>query len=199
MGRSASWEASRPASPRDGTTEGGVVRRIRCVGAVVTDRQGRLLLIQRANAPGRGQWSLPGGRVEPGETDEAALVREMAEETGLEIVVGPLLGRVERPAGDDAVYDIADHLAHVVSGVPLAGDDASDLGWFDDLRPLAAVGRLTDGLLGVLAEWGVAAAHPDAAHPTRPDASADPGAGLVDLQDSTGTGRPGCSPPFASP
>ncbi len=143
------------------------------MGAVVTDGRGRLLLIRRGSAPGRGRWSLPGGRVEPGETDEVALVREMAEETGLEIAVGSRLGQIELPAGDDAVYDIVDHLGRVVGGVPRAGDDAVDLGWFEDLRPLAAAGRLTDGLLTVLTEWGIAAAHPDG--PAEPDRSAEPG------------------------
>ena len=65
---------------------------IRCVGGIVHDAQGRLLLIKRANEPGRGRWSLPGGRVEPGETDAEAVVREVREETGLEVTPGPLAG-----------------------------------------------------------------------------------------------------------
>ena len=56
---------------------------VRCVGAVVHDAAGRLLMVRRANEPGRGQWSLPGGRVEPGESDASALARELREETGL--------------------------------------------------------------------------------------------------------------------
>ena len=47
---------------------------IRCVGAVVTDGQGRLLMIKRGHEPGAGVWSIPGGRIEPGETDAEALV-----------------------------------------------------------------------------------------------------------------------------
>ncbi|HYS37082.1 MAG TPA: NUDIX domain-containing protein, partial [Pseudonocardiaceae bacterium] len=50
---------------------------IRCVGGLVLDGRGRLLLVLRANDPGRGQWSVPGGRVEPGEADEAAVRREI--------------------------------------------------------------------------------------------------------------------------
>src|ERR1700751_2623495 len=71
---------------------------IPCVGAVVKDGQGRLLLIKRGHAPGAGLWSLPGGRIEPGETDAEALVREVREETGLAVEAGHLLGTVQRPA-----------------------------------------------------------------------------------------------------
>ena len=52
---------------------------IPCVGAVATDEQGRLLMIKRGREPGAGLWSIPGGRIEPGETDAEALVREMLE------------------------------------------------------------------------------------------------------------------------
>ena len=55
-----------------------------CVGAVVHDAAGRLLLIRRGHDPHRGLWSLPGGRVEPGESPEQAVVREVREETGLD-------------------------------------------------------------------------------------------------------------------
>jgi 8-oxo-dGTP diphosphatase len=67
------------------------------VGAVIKDDQGRLLLIKRGHEPGAGLWSLPGGRIEPGETDAEALVREMREETGLTVQAGALLGSVRRP------------------------------------------------------------------------------------------------------
>ena len=66
-----------------------------CVGAIVHDRVGRLLLIQRGREPGRGLWSLPGGRVEPGESEHEAIEREMAEETGLRVRVVRLVGRVQ--------------------------------------------------------------------------------------------------------
>src|SRR5437763_11981549 len=68
--------------------------RVACAGAVIRDRPGRILLVLRANDPGRGLWSLPGGRVEPGETPEQAVVREVREETGLEVSVGPALLRI---------------------------------------------------------------------------------------------------------
>ena len=118
-----------------------------CVGGLAYDDEGRLLLVRRANDPGRGRWSVPGGRVEPGEDDAAALVREMREETGLDVVVGPLVGRVVR-----GPFAIADYSCRVAGGVRAAGDDASDARWCDAaaLRGLP----LVDGLLDVLAEWG---------------------------------------------
>src|ERR1700740_3671701 len=78
-----------------------------CVGAVIKDDQGRLLLIKRGHEPGAGLWSVPGGRIEPGETDAEALVREMREETGLAVQAGPLVRRVRRPGpGGGAHLDI---------------------------------------------------------------------------------------------
>jgi 8-oxo-dGTP diphosphatase len=97
---------------------------IRCVGAVVHDSAGRLLLVRRANEPGRGQWSLPGGRVEPGESDASAVARELREETGLEVRVGSLVGSVQR--GPFLIFDYA---AEVVGGELAAGDDASAAAW----------------------------------------------------------------------
>ncbi len=101
-------------------------QRVDCVGALVYDEQHRLLVVQRANEPGRGLWSLPGGRVEPGEDDPTALTREVAEETGLEVEVGPLVGSVERDGPGGRIYVIRDYQASAVGGVLTAGDDASD-------------------------------------------------------------------------
>jgi ADP-ribose pyrophosphatase YjhB (NUDIX family) len=125
-----------------------------CVGAVVWDAAGRLLLVQRAREPGRGLWSLPGGRVEPGEDDAAALAREVAEETGLTVRVGALAGTVERPGPGGpggAVYAIADYVCEVTGGVLRAGDDAADARWVADLDSVP----LTPGLLDALRGWGV--------------------------------------------
>ncbi|SDM15478.1 ADP-ribose pyrophosphatase YjhB, NUDIX family [Nonomuraea maritima] len=121
------------------------------MGAIVFDASNRLLLVKRGRPPGAGLWSVPGGRLEPGESDEAGLLRELLEETGLRIRVGRLAGTVERPGPDGVTYVIRDYVATVSGGTPTAGDDAADVRWctMDDLGRLP----LTDGLLRTLAEW----------------------------------------------
>jgi ADP-ribose pyrophosphatase YjhB (NUDIX family) len=128
-------------------------RRIPCVGAIVRDDAGRLLLIQRGHDPEAGRWSLPGGRIEPGESDTEALVREMLEETGLTVEPGPLVGAVERPGAAGSVLDIRDYAATVIGGTLTAGDDAADAGWVTPSE-LAAL-PLTTGLAEALRSWGV--------------------------------------------
>ncbi len=125
-----------------------------CVGAVVHDEQGRLLLVRRGHEPGLGLWSLPGGRVEPGETDAAAVVREVAEETGLRVRAGALVGRVRVPAAG-VVFTVADYACELAGTGqrPVAGDDAAAVGWFDGAG-LAAL-DCTPGLLATLTEWAV--------------------------------------------
>jgi len=134
-------------------TERVDVRRIPCVGAVIKDAAGRLLLIKRGHEPGAGLWSLPGGRIEPGETDQQAVAREVLEETGLTVQIGRLLGRVELPGPDGAVIDVGDYLAVVTEGQLAAGDDAADARWVAaaELESLP----LTSGLAGYLGAWGV--------------------------------------------
>jgi 8-oxo-dGTP diphosphatase len=126
---------------------------VNCVGAVINDELGRLLLVKRGHPPGEGLWSLPGGRVEPHEDDVAALEREVSEETGLRVTVAGLIGTVERPGPGTSVYLIRDYRAHVTGGTPVAGDDAADARWWApaDLVRLP----LTEGLLEVLTGWGV--------------------------------------------
>lgn len=133
------------------------MRRIPCVGAVVKDETGRLLLIKRGHEPGVGLWSIPGGRIEPGESDVAALVREVREETGLDVVAGRLLGVVQRPGLAGAVADIRDYVAVVTGGELMAGDDAADARWLDPaaVALMDAAGQLTSGLAEALTSWGV--------------------------------------------
>jgi len=100
-------------------TEGS--RHVPCVGGILHRGLAELLLIERATDPGRGRWSLPGGRVEPGESDVEALVREMAEETGLVVAVGRHAGTV-----DIGRYRVADYFCTAVGGTLAAGDDAAD-------------------------------------------------------------------------
>ncbi len=122
-----------------------------CVGAVVHDASGRLLLVRRRNEPGRGRWSLPGGRVEPGETDEAALAREVGEETGLTVRAKALVGTVRRKAPDGRTFDIRDYAATALGGELRAGDDATEVAFVDaaTFASLPLVARLAE----VLAEW----------------------------------------------
>jgi mutator protein MutT len=120
---------------------------VNCAGAVVRDADGRLLLVRRANEPSRGLWSLPGGRIEPGETAAAAAVREVREETGLDVAVGEPLCRVRIGS-----YVVVDFAATVVGGALAAGDDASDARWCtaDEVRALPT----SPGLLAELERMG---------------------------------------------
>jgi 8-oxo-dGTP pyrophosphatase MutT (NUDIX family) len=123
------------------------------VGAIIKDDAGRLLLIQRGHDPEAGRWSLPGGRIEPGETDEQALIREVREETGLTVTCQHLVGSVMRPGAADAVLDIRDYAATVTGGRLAAGDDAADARWVSPAGLDELV--LTTGLADTLAGWGV--------------------------------------------
>jgi 8-oxo-dGTP diphosphatase len=127
------------------------VRRIPCVGAVIKDPAGRLLLIKRGHEPGAGLWSLPGGRIEPGETDQQAVAREVLEETNLRVECRRLLGTVEVPGLGGSVIVVSDYLAEVTGGELAAGDDAADARWVAaaDLDGLP----LTSGLAGYLTAW----------------------------------------------
>jgi 8-oxo-dGTP diphosphatase len=108
-------------------------RPIVAVGAVVVDGD-RVLLVKRANAPLKGEWSLPGGAVEVGETLAAALAREVREETCLDVTVGPVievLDSIRRDAAGRVEYHyvIVDYLCRVTGGTAACGSDAADVKW----------------------------------------------------------------------
>ncbi len=98
-------------------------------GVIVLD--GRVVLIRRRYEPLAGQWSLPGGTLELGETLEAGTAREMLEETGLVVDVGPVIEVFDRIMFDDTKrvryhFVLVDYLCRPVSGELRAGSDVDD-------------------------------------------------------------------------
>lgn len=104
------------------------------VGAVVVD-QGRVLLVRRGSEPLKGHWSLPGGLLELGEALTAGVVREVREETGLEVEVVELIELLDRIYLESERvryhYVIADYLCRVVGGELLAASDAEAVRWVE--------------------------------------------------------------------
>jgi mutator protein MutT len=115
----------------------------------VIDNEARLLLVQRGRGAAVGQWSVPGGRVEGGETLEQAVTREVAEETGLKVRCGRFVGWVER-ISPDYHFVIMDFVAEVAGEQQalVAGDDAADAAWIplDELESVDLVDGLTQFL-----------------------------------------------------
>jgi mutator protein MutT len=105
------------------------------IGAVIV-HEGRVVLVKRRFDPLAGQWSIPGGAVELGETLEASVAREMLEETGLAIAVGPVIEVFDRITHDDAGavqyhFVLVDYLCWRVGGEPKAGSDVADVRFVD--------------------------------------------------------------------
>lgn len=113
------------------------------VGAIIC-HQDRILLIQRGRPPSEGLWSIPGGKVKPGESLKAAVEREILEETGVVIRVGELAYQfefIEHDESDELRYHyvVLDYFGEYITGVPRAGDDAADARWvgFGEMDDLA--------------------------------------------------------------
>jgi ADP-ribose pyrophosphatase YjhB (NUDIX family) len=120
--------------------------RVEAVGAVVVRADGQVLVVRRGKAPSKGAWTLPGGRVEPGETLEAAIEREVREETGLDVraLVEVAVVPIDVDEGERFSYAIHEYLCvprrdetPCVALVP--GDDADDARWVE-AADLAALG-----------------------------------------------------------
>jgi 8-oxo-dGTP diphosphatase len=114
------------------------------VGAVVWNERGEVLLVRRSNRPRQNEWSLPGGRVEFGETLRDALTREVREETGLRIEILGLIDVAElvqdaTAGAEDKHFVLVDFCARALSGDMVAGSDAADARWF----PLAEIDALS--------------------------------------------------------
>jgi len=117
------------------------------VGAVIL-RDDDVLLVRRGKEPLKGVWSLPGGALELGENLEAGIRREIREEVGLEVEIGPIVEVFERITPDEkgAVryhYVLVDYLCRPTGGTLLAADDADDARWFpsNDLKSI----HITEG------------------------------------------------------
>jgi 8-oxo-dGTP diphosphatase len=133
------------------------------VGAVVWDGR-RVLLERRGRPPAQGTWSLPGGLIEVGETAEEAVRREVIEECGIEVTVGPVLGLFEPIHRDQDGrvryhFVVVDFLAHYRSGELRTGDDAADLCWvpaeeIDRFSLMPATRSMIDRALALLKAEG---------------------------------------------
>lgn len=114
-------------------------------------RDGQVLLVRRARSPAKGFYSLPGGRVEYGETLEQALTREVAEETGLAVGITGLAGwrEVVPNAAHPGHYVILSFAARWLAGEPALNDELDDFRW---IAPEAVAGfKTTEGLPAILA------------------------------------------------
>jgi ADP-ribose pyrophosphatase YjhB (NUDIX family) len=104
------------------------------VGAIIVEGQ-RVVLVKRGHAPLAGEWSIPGGALELGETVREAAAREACEETGLTVVPEQLLGVYDRVLRDESGrvlyhYLLVDFLCRPTGGVLCAAGDADEAGWF---------------------------------------------------------------------
>jgi 8-oxo-dGTP diphosphatase len=128
------------------------VRPVVGVGALIFD-ESRILLVERGQHPLKGQWSLPGGGVETGESLEQAIIREVREETGLDVhpvEVGAIFERILRDVNDAPEYHyvLIDFICEVIGGSLCAGHDSCCAKWFE-ISGLEQL-NMTEGTLAVI-------------------------------------------------
>ena len=125
---------------------------IDCVG-VICFRGDEVLLIKRGTAPRKGEWSIPGGRIEPGETERDAAMRELFEETRIIAALEDKVATIDAQF-EDFNYRLHDYAARWISGEPVFGDDAADacfvaprdldaLGMWPKTRDVIEIARLS--------------------------------------------------------
>ncbi len=131
-------------------------RNAKPTGSALVVRDGRVLLVRRAIEPARGAWDIPGGFLEHDEHPEAGAVRELQEETGLDIRIAGLLGIYldVYPYGDPTDSDTTLNLVYLATapaGEPRPADDADAIGWFgpDELPDNLAFAHMA----AALADW----------------------------------------------
>ena len=126
------------------------------VGAIIFDQsRRRVLMVKRGREPAQGRWSFPGGLVEVGESLGEALRREIREETGLTVEVGPLVEVVDRVIYDDAErvryhYILVDYLCTALPDEPHGASDVDEARWFE-VEHLEAL-EMTEGAVEVIAK-----------------------------------------------
>ena len=144
--------AARPSSDRRYPT-----RPLVGVGAVIVDAEGRVVLVKRRHEPLAGQWSLPGGTLDVGETLEAGVAREVMEETGLVVDVGAAVEVFDRILLDETGrvhyhFVLIDYLCAPRGGVLEAGSDVTDVAWADpaDLGPYRLTEKARDVIMNAV-------------------------------------------------
>ncbi len=127
------------------------MRPFACDGILIEGN--RILLIRRGREPFKGEWGVPGGRIEDDETAEQCLVREMKEETGLDVEPVKLVGIYSDPLRDPRLIIAAAYLVKRTGGEVRGGDDAAEAGWYelDKMPPLCTDhGRMVKDALSQL-------------------------------------------------
>jgi ADP-ribose pyrophosphatase YjhB (NUDIX family) len=122
--------------------------------AVVVDARGRVMLTRRGIEPFLGMWDLPGGFIRPGESGAEAVRRELREETGLEIALGPVLAILPDTYGADGETTLnVFYVARLASGVPAPASDVAEIDWFapEELPPPGDLAFAC--VAGALAAW----------------------------------------------